>query len=175
MRLAKKFEQFVAGSVNGRRLFQHLSVERNDLMGTNDERSRNTRICLLDPCSWKQLSYISGISLPDSLEQCLIWRALLEVQRQGTASPDAASSLARLPISDARTRSFLIGPSIRLAPLSIMAAHFHVRGGRSTIGSMGSAGSQGNRTSLADISLHIMKVAPTCAAKLGYRKASATV
>ena len=64
MRLATKFEQSVAGSINGRRLCQYLSAERNDLMGTNDKRSRSTRMCLLDPCSRKQLSYIGGISLP---------------------------------------------------------------------------------------------------------------
>ena len=62
--LATKFEQSVASSVYGRRLFQHLSVGENDLMRTNDKRSRNTRICFLDPCSCKQLNYIGGISLP---------------------------------------------------------------------------------------------------------------
>src|SRR5581483_9339712 len=46
------------------------------------------------------------------------------------ASPDAASSRRRLPVSHARTSSFLIEPSIRFAPLSIMAAHSHARGGR---------------------------------------------
>jgi len=41
-------------------------------------------MCLLDPCSRTQLNYIGGISHPESLEQLLIWRVLLEVQRQGT-------------------------------------------------------------------------------------------
>jgi hypothetical protein len=53
-------------------------------MGTNDKRSWSVSMCLLDPCSRKQLCYIGGISHPESLEQLLSRRVLLEVQRQGT-------------------------------------------------------------------------------------------
>jgi len=53
-------------------------------MSTNDKRSGCARMCLFDPCSRKQLSYIGGISHSEIIEQRLICCVFLGVHRQGT-------------------------------------------------------------------------------------------
>ena len=68
-------------------------------MGTNDKRSGSARMCLLDACSCKQLSNISGVSVPNGLEQ----RRFYEPTERGLEAKIRAR-LAELNERDAAAR-----------------------------------------------------------------------